>query len=169
MGQQVEATKARRHEDRASRIEHRGSKQGQNSRYPRSSLRDPRPSGFIAAWWMLSLSLLFSWEAVATALAVSSDQSESRTRSQTSDSSDRQSAIRESRQSAIELVPGVPIERELASGETHTYRITLTAGQFLRVVVNQFDLDVAVKLVGPNGQQLAEIDNADDTVCFMPC
>jgi hypothetical protein len=68
-----------------------------------------------------------------------------------------------------ELVPGVPIERELAGGETHTYRITLTAGQFLRVVVNQFDLDVAVKLVGPNGQQLAEIDNADDTVCFMPC
>jgi tetratricopeptide (TPR) repeat protein len=55
-------------------------------------------------------------------------------------------------------VPGVPIERELAGGETHTYHITLAAGQYLRVVVDQRGIDVIVKIFGPDGQPLAEMD-----------
>src|SRR5439155_20768978 len=47
-------------------------------------------------------------------------------------------------------------ERELAGGQTHTYQIKLTAGQFLRVVVEQKGIDVAVALVAPDGKQLIE-------------
>jgi hypothetical protein len=57
-----------------------------------------------------------------------------------------------------ELVPGVPIERELAGGEVHAYRITLAAGQYLHVVVDQRGIDVVVTVFGPDGQQLAEMD-----------
>ena len=32
------------------------------------------------------------------------------------------------------LIPGRPVEREIAGGQSHTYRISLTAGQFVRVV-----------------------------------
>ncbi|HZI86479.1 MAG TPA: hypothetical protein VFD48_06575, partial [Pyrinomonadaceae bacterium] len=35
----------------------------------------------------------------------------------------------------IPLVLGPPIERELAGGESHTYRMTLESGQFVRVLV----------------------------------
>src|SRR5215467_8283026 len=35
------------------------------------------------------------------------------------------------------LEPGKAIKRELAGGHSHTYRITLSAGQFLKVIVEQ--------------------------------
>jgi hypothetical protein len=33
------------------------------------------------------------------------------------------------------LVPGKPVEREIAGGQSHTYRLTLEAGQFVHAVV----------------------------------
>ena len=56
------------------------------------------------------------------------------------------------------LVPGQPLERDMASGQTHTYQITLRAGQFMRVVVEQKGIDVAVALVAPDGKQVGEAD-----------
>src|SRR5262245_38954917 len=38
---------------------------------------------------------------------------------------------------AIPLELGKPIERELAGGQSHAYQITLAAGQYLNVVVEQ--------------------------------
>ncbi|MEJ7615907.1 MAG: hypothetical protein WKF30_02780 [Pyrinomonadaceae bacterium] len=35
------------------------------------------------------------------------------------------------------LAPGTPLERELAGGESHSYRITLNAGEYLHVAVEQ--------------------------------
>src|SRR5690242_21093923 len=35
------------------------------------------------------------------------------------------------------LTSGQPIERELAAGQTHAYLIGLSAGQFIRIVVEQ--------------------------------
>jgi CHAT domain-containing protein/Tfp pilus assembly protein PilF len=58
---------------------------------------------------------------------------------------------------------GKPIERELAGGEVHAYRITLASLQYLRVVVDQRGIDVVVKLFGPDGQQLAEMDSPNGT------
>ena len=37
-----------------------------------------------------------------------------------------------------------PVERELAGGQSHSYRIVLTAGQYLRVVADQRGIDIAV-------------------------
>jgi CHAT domain-containing protein/Tfp pilus assembly protein PilF len=54
---------------------------------------------------------------------------------------------------------GKPIERELAGGQSHTYEVTLSAGQFLNVVVEQRGIDVVVKLLGPDSKQIAEFDS----------
>lgn len=56
------------------------------------------------------------------------------------------------------LDPANPVERELKGGETHAYRIHLKQGQFFYVVVDQLGIDIAVKLLGPDGQQVAAMD-----------
>jgi hypothetical protein len=56
------------------------------------------------------------------------------------------------------LVPGQPDERALAGGESHTYQLTLAAGQFLRVIVQQKGIDVVVQLMTPDGKPLGEAD-----------
>jgi hypothetical protein len=38
-------------------------------------------------------------------------------------------------QQANQLEPGKPIERELAGGQSHSYQLTLDAGQYLHLVV----------------------------------
>jgi CHAT domain-containing protein/tetratricopeptide (TPR) repeat protein len=53
------------------------------------------------------------------------------------------------------LQPGVPFERQLAGGETHSYRISLKSGQFLRIEVEQHRIDVLVSLTSAAAQQLA--------------
>ncbi|MBI1762730.1 MAG: tetratricopeptide repeat protein [Acidobacteria bacterium] len=54
---------------------------------------------------------------------------------------------------------GEPVERELAGGQQHAYQITLSAGQYLNVVVEQRGIDVVVTLSGPDGKQLLEVDS----------
>jgi CHAT domain-containing protein/tetratricopeptide (TPR) repeat protein len=56
------------------------------------------------------------------------------------------------------LAPGQPVEREIDRGQTHAYRISLAAGQFMRVVVEQRGMDVKVALAAPGGEQLTEFD-----------
>jgi CHAT domain-containing protein len=55
--------------------------------------------------------------------------------------------------------PGKPIERELAGGQSHSYKITLATGQYLDAVVEQRGIDVAVTLLGPDGKQILEVDS----------
>lgn len=59
-------------------------------------------------------------------------------------------------QEPVQLEPGKSIEREIAGGQTHTYRITLAAGQFMRVLVEQTGCDVALTLVAPDGKIAVE-------------
>jgi CHAT domain-containing protein/Tfp pilus assembly protein PilF len=56
------------------------------------------------------------------------------------------------------LEPGNPIKRELAGGQRHTYQIRLNSDQFLKVVVEQRGIDVAIQVSGPDGKQVAEFD-----------
>lgn len=63
-----------------------------------------------------------------------------------------------SNQEASTLEPGRPIERELAGGQSHAYQVTLRAGQYLNVVVEQRGIDVVEVLFGPDGSQLLEVD-----------
>lgn len=66
--------------------------------------------------------------------------------------------ILETQEAAEELKPGAPIERELAGGNSHSYRVHLTSKQFLRVVVNQKGIDVVLRVFGPEEQKLTEVD-----------
>ena len=56
------------------------------------------------------------------------------------------------------LVPSKTIEREIAGGESHTYQISLTAGQFARFRLEQRAIDVALTLTAPDGKQLVEMN-----------
>src|SRR5262245_58796874 len=57
------------------------------------------------------------------------------------------------------LEPGQTIKRELAGADSHTYRIRLSAGQFLKVMVEQQGVDVVVQVSGPDGKQILEFDS----------
>ena len=60
---------------------------------------------------------------------------------------------------AQQLEQHKPIERTLAAKETHAYTIALEVGQFLDAAVNQRGVDVMVRVFGPDGKPLAEIDS----------
>ena len=58
-----------------------------------------------------------------------------------------------------DLKPGAPIERELKGGESHSYRVLVEAGQYLRAAVEQKGVDVVVRLYAPSGRMLLEVDS----------
>ena len=59
----------------------------------------------------------------------------------------------------IQIEPGKPIERELTGGQSHSYQMTLAAGQYVRLAVDQRGIDVVAQLFGLDGKQIAEFDN----------
>jgi tetratricopeptide (TPR) repeat protein len=71
-------------------------------------------------------------------------------------------------QDARPLAVGQSIERNLASGQSHLYKITLAAGQYLNAVVEQYGIDVVVTLFGPDGKQLIEIDSSRGALGLEP-
>ncbi len=56
------------------------------------------------------------------------------------------------------LAPGAQIERELPGGQTHIYRIALSAGQFALVCVEPHDTDVSLTANGPDGKEFASVN-----------
>ena len=68
-------------------------------------------------------------------------------------------AITQKDNDARELEPGKPIERELAGGASHSYRLTLASGQYARLIVDQRGIDVLVTVYGPNGEKFVEMDS----------
>jgi hypothetical protein len=56
------------------------------------------------------------------------------------------------------LEPGQSIKRELAGDDSHTYRIRLSAGQYLKVIVEQQGIDIVARLSGSGGEQISEFD-----------
>jgi CHAT domain-containing protein/Tfp pilus assembly protein PilF len=57
------------------------------------------------------------------------------------------------------IVVGQPVTREMRGGEQHTYQVSLSAGQYARVVVEQKGIDVVLSLLGADGKPLLEVDN----------
>jgi CHAT domain-containing protein len=53
---------------------------------------------------------------------------------------------------------GAPIERELSGGQTHAYRIALSAGQFALAQVEQRGVNVALFANAPDGKEFAIVD-----------
>jgi CHAT domain-containing protein/Tfp pilus assembly protein PilF len=56
------------------------------------------------------------------------------------------------------LEEGVAQEREIRGGEIHEYRIAVQTGDYARVTVDQTEADVALRLVGPSGEEIAASD-----------
>src|SRR4029079_15497641 len=57
-----------------------------------------------------------------------------------------------------ELLPGRTLEREIAGDEPHDHRITLRAGQFLHLILQQRGIDLVIRLFGPDGGQTVEVN-----------
>jgi CHAT domain-containing protein/tetratricopeptide (TPR) repeat protein len=62
------------------------------------------------------------------------------------------------------LEVGQLVLRDLKGGQTHSYEISLAAGQFAHVVVEQKGIDVVVKLFTPDGRLITEVDSPNDTL-----
>jgi CHAT domain-containing protein/Tfp pilus assembly protein PilF/uncharacterized protein YoaH (UPF0181 family) len=59
------------------------------------------------------------------------------------------------------LEPGQVLQREIAGGQSHFYKVKVAAGQFLRVSIEQQGADVVAELFGPGGTLLTTIDTPD--------
>ncbi|MFY9821213.1 MAG: tetratricopeptide repeat protein, partial [Thermoanaerobaculia bacterium] len=65
-------------------------------------------------------------------------------------------------QSPSSLLPGRPVEGEMASGESQTYQVVLDAGHAFRIAVEQRGIDVVLEISGPAGQRLVAVDSPLD-------
>jgi len=74
----------------------------------------------------------------------------------------RHAAQATSQQEAAAPPALAPVERELKGGESHSYRISLAAGQFLHALVEQKGIDLEVVVYGPDGRQLSAADSPND-------
>ena len=61
------------------------------------------------------------------------------------------------------LQQGIPIERVLARGQSHSFTINLEQDQFLQFVVDQHGIDVIVRVFSPEGKSLGEFDSPNGT------
>ena len=55
-----------------------------------------------------------------------------------------------------------PLERATAGEVTHSYKLTLTAGQYAQVVVDQRGVDTLVIVYGPSGSKLFQVDGPNE-------
>jgi CHAT domain-containing protein/Tfp pilus assembly protein PilF len=62
------------------------------------------------------------------------------------------------------LEPGKVIEAELKGGEGHAYEVDLKTGEYAYVVAEQKGVDVAVVLIGPDGQRIIKVDSPNDNM-----
>lgn len=62
-------------------------------------------------------------------------------------------------QSSPTLELNQTVVRELAGGQSHSYQITLNAGQYWEALVEQRGLDVTVTLTGPDGKRVVQFDS----------
>ncbi len=73
----------------------------------------------------------------------------------------RQADSKPENQELRALKPDQPIDDELSSGESRYYRVTLAAGEYLRVEVAERGVDVYLTLADSGGQKLAESNDGD--------
>jgi len=60
---------------------------------------------------------------------------------------------------AYPIVVGQTVAREIRGGEQHTYQVSLSAGQYARVALEQKGIDVVLALMGADEKPLLEVDN----------
>src|SRR5713226_1445231 len=57
------------------------------------------------------------------------------------------------------LLPGAPLERQLAGGQTHLYQLSFGAEECVKIAVEQRGVDVTLALVDQSGKLLREENN----------
>ena len=57
------------------------------------------------------------------------------------------------------LKPGTAVERELQGGQEHLYSLTMAAGEYAGVTVEQRGIDVVVEVRSADGKLIAEFDS----------
>jgi CHAT domain-containing protein len=57
------------------------------------------------------------------------------------------------------LEQGKPLEGDLKGGEGHAYEVDLKAGDYAYVIADQKGIDVAVRLIGPDGHLIVRVDS----------
>lgn len=72
----------------------------------------------------------------------------------------------EAESSAVPLPAGEPVSRAINIGETHHYRVTLAAGEFLQVRVEQKGVDIKLRLSAPDGALLTQMDSPNGVEGF---
>jgi CHAT domain-containing protein/tetratricopeptide (TPR) repeat protein len=71
-------------------------------------------------------------------------------------------------QDARVLEPGKMIEREIVGQESHLYQITLSADQYILLVLYKQGVDVLVRIIGPDGQKIALMQTPNGTRGSIP-
>src|ERR1051325_5048264 len=61
-------------------------------------------------------------------------------------------------QTAVTLQPGVPVERNLSTGQVHEFTVNAKENSLVQLVVQQKGIDVVIKIASPGGQALSEQD-----------
>src|ERR1043166_4866966 len=62
------------------------------------------------------------------------------------------------------LEVGQLITRELSPGQSHSYQVSLAAGQYAHVLVEQKGIDVVVKLFAPDGKLITQFDSPNGSL-----
>jgi hypothetical protein len=58
------------------------------------------------------------------------------------------------------LEAGQPVQRRLAGGEAHSYRVSFTSGEYARVIVNEQSTDVTIGVFDNEGRKIIDRDVA---------
>jgi len=69
---------------------------------------------------------------------------------------------------AKQLVPGQPQDGTLSGGGQDNYSVTLSAGQYIKIAVDQRGVDVTVSLLSSDGTMLANVDTMNGTQGIEP-
>lgn len=70
-------------------------------------------------------------------------------------------ALRAQTPEITELLPNQPLEQEISENVSHKFLIRAGTGDFFRVVVEQKNADVELKLIDSAGQPIYEVDNSN--------
>ncbi|MBX7221065.1 MAG: CHAT domain-containing protein [Blastocatellia bacterium] len=62
------------------------------------------------------------------------------------------------------LTVGKPVERELKAGEVHVYPFTLAGNQCLNIKVHQQNLNVALRVIDPDGKEGPYVSGSEETI-----
>src|SRR5262249_17797852 len=63
----------------------------------------------------------------------------------------------------VSLQPGIPIEKSMASGQTHSYILNLEKDQFAQIDVEKHGVEIVLRMFGPDGRLVRESDESNGT------